>query len=44
MDFSDAFLGIFGAVSMGPPPTFGELAALMDAEIGLDTDRCCGCC
>ncbi|MFC2029339.1 phytoene desaturase family protein [Chloroflexota bacterium] len=39
MDFSGAFLGILGAVSMGPPPTFGELAALMDAEIGLDTDQ-----
>ena len=39
MDFSDAFLGILAAVSTGPPPTFGELAALMDAEIGLDTDQ-----
>lgn len=39
MEFSDAFLGIMGAVSDGPPPTFGELAALMDAEVGLDTDQ-----
>ncbi len=39
MDFSDAFLGIMSAVSMGPPPTFGELAALMDAQIGLDIDQ-----
>ncbi len=39
MQFSDAFLGILGAVSYGPPPTFGELAALMDAELGLDTDQ-----
>ena len=39
MEFSDAFLGIFGAVSYGPPPTFGELAALMDAEVGLNTDK-----
>jgi beta-carotene ketolase (CrtO type) len=39
MEFSEAFLGILGAVSFGPPPTFGELAALMDAQVGLDTDR-----
>jgi phytoene dehydrogenase-like protein len=39
MQFSDAFLGILGAVSYGPPPTFGELAALMDAEVGLATDQ-----
>ena len=39
MEFSDAFLGILGAVSYGPPPTFGELAAFMDAEIGLNTDQ-----
>jgi beta-carotene ketolase (CrtO type) len=38
-EFSDAFMGILGAVSFGPPPTFGELAALMDAQVGLDTDR-----
>ncbi len=39
LEFSQAFLGILGAVSFGPPPTFGELTALMDAEVGLDTDR-----
>ena len=39
IEFSNAFLGILGAVSYGPPPTFGELAALMDVEIGLNTDK-----
>ncbi len=39
MEFSDAFMAILGAVSFGPPPTFGELAALMDAQVGLDTDQ-----
>jgi len=39
VEFSDGFLGLLGAVTYGPPPTFGELAALMDAELGLDTDR-----
>jgi len=39
MEFAEAFLGILGAVSFGPPPSFGELAAMMDAEIGIDTDR-----
>ncbi len=39
MEFSAAFLGILGAVSFGPPPTFGELAGMMSAQVGLDTDR-----
>jgi phytoene dehydrogenase-like protein len=39
VEFSNAFLGILGAVSLVPPPTFGELAALMDAQVGLDTDQ-----
>lgn len=39
MEFSQGFLGILGAVSFTPPPTFGELAALMDAPLGLDTDQ-----
>ena len=39
MEFSDAFMGIMGAVTFGPPPTFGELTALMDAKLGLDTDQ-----
>ena len=39
IDFAEAFLGILGMVSMGPPPTFGELAGLMDAKVGFDIDR-----
>lgn len=39
MEFSGAFLGILGAVSFGPPPSFGELAAMMDVDVGIDTDR-----
>lgn len=39
VEFSNAFLGIMGAVSFMAPPTFGELTALMDAEIGMDVDQ-----
>lgn len=39
IEFSGAFLSLLGAVSLGPAPTFGELAGLMDAQLGLDTDQ-----
>ena len=34
--FSEAVLGLFDAVSYGPPPSFAELAGLMEVEGGLD--------
>ncbi|HEM61019.1 MAG TPA: NAD(P)/FAD-dependent oxidoreductase [Chloroflexi bacterium] len=41
VEFSNALLSLFGAVSYTAPPTFGELAGAMSASaaVGVDTDR-----
>ena len=41
VEFSSALLSLFGAVSYGAPPSFGELAGAMDGAgaVGMDADR-----
>ncbi len=41
VEFSNALLALLGAVSYGPPPSFGELAGAMDGAgaVGMDADR-----
>jgi beta-carotene ketolase (CrtO type) len=41
VEFSGALLSLFGAVSYGAPPTFGELAGAMGGgkAVGMDADR-----
>jgi beta-carotene ketolase (CrtO type) len=41
VEFSNALLSLFGAVSYGAPPTFGELAGAMGGgkAVGMDADR-----
>jgi len=41
VEFSGALLSLFGAVSYGAPPTFGELAGAMGSgkAVGMDADR-----
>ncbi|MBN1315715.1 MAG: NAD(P)/FAD-dependent oxidoreductase [Anaerolineales bacterium] len=39
VEFASAFLGILDTVSNTAPPTFGELAGLLDAQVGLDIDQ-----
>lgn len=39
VEFSNALLSLFGSVSYGPPPSFGELAGAMTGLPGIDADR-----
>lgn len=41
VEFSNALLALFGAVSYGAPPSFGELAGAMNGAgaVGMDADR-----